>query len=367
MTSPSAESSNPAADSAAPPSAPSTSTPGAPMIRRFRQVDVFGADAFAGNPLAVVVDADGLSEAQMQRIASWTNLSETSFLLAPTVPGAHYRVRIFTPSSELDFAGHPTLGSAFAWLAAQEGAGRGAAGRAEESGSADGGGGRDGAGGRDAADGAGGRILVQECRAGLVEVRVRGDDLAFAAPPLVRSGAMEREHAASAAAALGIDAADVLDHAWVDNGAGWCVLELASAQHVLDLQPDFAAIPGRKIGALGVVGAGAGTGAGAAATGPGTSADATTADSDGPAYEVRGFVAPDQESGTPGYEDPVTGSLNAGIAQWMLERGRFAPPWTVRQGTRLGRDGRVLVDVDAEGAIWIGGRVRTGIQGEIIA
>ncbi|MBK0332337.1 PhzF family phenazine biosynthesis protein [Brachybacterium sp. MASK1Z-5] len=326
MTSPSAASSARAADAAASASAPSTETRRTPSTRRFRQVDVFGADAFAGNPLAVVVDADGLSDEQMQRIASWTNLSETSFLLAPTRPGADYRVRIFTPSTELDFAGHPTLGSAFAWLAAQADGGE-ATGSADE------------------------RILVQECRAGLVEVRVDGDDLAFAAPPLVRSGPMDADHLADAAAALGIDPADVLDHAWVDNGAGWCVLELASAQDVLDLEPDLAVIPGRKIGALGAVGA---------------TADAPTTGADGPAYEVRGFVAPDPVSGTPGYEDPVTGSLNAGIAQWMLERGRFAPPWTVRQGTRLGRHGRVLVDVDAEGTIWIGGTVRTGIQGEIL-
>lgn len=327
MTSPSAASSARAADAAASASAPSTEPGKTPSTRRFRQVDVFGADAFAGNPLAVVVDADGLSDAQMQRIASWTNLSETSFLLAPTRPGADYRVRIFTPSTELDFAGHPTLGSALAWLAAQV----------------------DGGGATGSADG---RILVQECRAGLVEVRVDGDDLAFAAPPLARSGPMDADHLADAAAALGIDPADVLDHAWVDNGAGWCVLELASAQDVLDLEPDMAAIPGRKIGALGILG---------------TTADAPTADADGPAYEVRGFVAPDPDAGTPGYEDPVTGSLNAGIAQWMLERGRLVPPWTVRQGTRLGRDGRVLVDVDGEGTVWIGGTVTTGIQGEIIA
>lgn len=347
MTSPSAASSAHAADAAASASAPSTETRETPSTRRFRQVDVFGADAFVGNPLAVVVDADGLSGTQMQRIASWTNLSETSFLLAPTRPGADYRVRIFTPSTELDFAGHPTLGSAFAWLAAQV----------------------DGEGVTGSADA---RMFVQECRAGLVEVRVRGDDLAFAAPPLVRSGPMGADHVADAAAALGIDPADVIDHAWVDNGAGWCVLELASAQDVLDLEPDMAAIPGRKIGALGVVGAdgdgGSGRGEGAGAD-AGTSTDAPIPDPDRPAYEVRGFVAPDPDAGTPGYEDPVTGSLNAGIAQWMLERRRLTPPWTVRQGTRLGRDGRVLVDVDVDddGTVWIGGTVRTGIQGEIIA
>lgn len=290
-----------------------------PTARRFLQVDVFGSGPFRGNPLAVVVDADGLTDAQMRRIASWTNLSETTFLLPPTRPEADYRVRILTPSSELDFAGHPTLGSAFAWLRSQ-------------------------------ADGPSARTLVQECPAGLVEVRAEGDRLAFAAPPLVRSGPLEDDHVDAAARALGIEPDRVLDHAWVDNGAGWCVLELASAQDVLALEPDLAAIPGRKIGALGVVG--------------------STDDGSQTAYEVRGFVAPDPTAGTAGYEDPVTGSLNAGIAQWMIERGRLTPPWTARQGMRLGRDGLVLIDsaADAEGqeALWIGGTVRIGITGEVL-
>lgn len=326
-----------------------SSTPSRP--RRFAQVDVFGADAFRGNPVAVVLDAEDLSDERMQAIAAWTNLSETTFVLPPTDPRADYRVRILTPSSELPFAGHPTLGTAAAWLAA---------------------------GGEPA-----GERIVQECGVGLVEVRrevrsggdapvaeavaepiaepPRGahaarpggaadvaEHLAFAAPPLRRRGPLEEEHVAAACAALGVRREDVADHAWVDNGAGWAVIELSTAAEVVALEPDLAAIPGRKISALGVVGGSAGAAA-----------------EDGPAYEVRAFVAPDPATGTAGYEDPVTGSLNAGVAQWMLERGRFAPPWTAHQGTRLGRDGRVAVDVDADGTVWVGGTARVLVRGEL--
>ncbi|MCW1803852.1 PhzF family phenazine biosynthesis protein [Brachybacterium squillarum] len=285
--------------------------------RPFAQVDVFGASPFRGNPLAVVLDADGLDEGTMRAFASWTNLSETTFVLPPTQEGADYRVRILTPSTELDFAGHPTLGTAAAWLAA---------------------------GGVPA-----GERIVQECGAGLVEVRrdEAAGTLAFAAPPLRRGGPLEAEHVGAAAAALGIDPGAVRGHAWVDNGAGWCVLELGSAAEVLALAPDLAAIPARKIAALGVVGP----------TG--------TDGADGAAYEVRGFVAADPESGTAGYEDPVTGSLNAGIAQWMLERGALTPPWTAHQGTALRRDGLVHLDVDADGTVWVGGTVRVDLRGSI--
>jgi PhzF family phenazine biosynthesis protein len=292
-----------------------------PAARRFLELDVFGAEPFLGNPLAVIAEADGLSDEQMQRIASWTNLSETAFLLPPTRPEADYRVRIFTPTSELDFAGHPALGSARALLATR------AAEEAADSGN-----------------------LVQECRAGLVDLRVDREHIFFAAPPLRRSGPMEPEHLAAAARALRIAPEQIRDHAWVDNGAGWCVLELGSAQEVLDLDVDIPAIPGRKIGALGVVG----------------EAPADEAEG-GHAYEVRGFVAPVPASGTAGYEDPVTGSLNAGIAQWMLERERLSPPWTARQGARLGREGLIRVDVDEEGVLWVGGTARVVVDGEILA
>ena len=303
--------------------------------RPFAQVDVFGASPFRGNPLAVVLDADGLDEAAMRDFAAWTNLSETTFVLPPTQEGADYRVRILTPSTELDFAGHPTLGTAAAWLAA---------------------------GGVPA-----GERIVQECGAGLVEVRrdEAAGTLAFAAPPLRRSGSLDAEHVGAAAAALGIDPGAVRDHAWVDNGAGWCVLELGSAAEVLSLAPDLAAIPGRKIGALGVVGSTEGDGADGADGTDTTGAADGTAGAGGPAYEVRGFVAADPESGTAGYEDPVTGSLNAGIAQWMLERGCLTPPWTARQGTALRRDGLVHLDVDADGTLWVGGTARVDLRGSI--
>lgn len=292
-----------------------------PVSRPFAQVDVFGASPYRGNPVAVVLDAYRLSEEQMQAFAAWTNLSETTFVLQPTVPGADYRLRIFTPTGELPFAGHPTLGTAAAWLAA---------------------------GGVP-----GGERIVQECAVGLVEVRRGGaapedardvETLAFAAPPLQRSGPLDAEHLQLAAAALGVPDQAVVDHAWVDNGPGWAVVELGSAAEVVALKPDLAAIPGRKIASLGVIG-------------PDTGSDM--------AYEVRAFFAPDSATGTPGYEDPVTGSLNAGIAQWMLERGRLTPPWTAHQGTRLGRDGAVRVDVDAEGTVWIGGCARVAIRGMI--
>ncbi|GAA1325953.1 PhzF family phenazine biosynthesis protein [Brachybacterium rhamnosum] len=309
--------------------------------RPFAQVDVFGASPFRGNPLAVVLDADGLDEAAMRAFASWTNLSETTFVLPPTQEGADYRVRILTPSTELDFAGHPTLGTAAAWLAA---------------------------GGVPA-----GERIVQECGAGLVEVRrdEAAGTLAFAAPPLRRSGPLDAEHVGAAAAALGIDPGAVRDHAWVDNGAGWCVLELGSAAEVLALAPDLAAIPARKIAALGVVGPTEADGGVGSDESDGSDGTDTTGAADGsagasgPAYEVRGFVAADPESGTAGYEDPVTGSLNAGIAQWMLERGALTPPWTARQGSALRRDGLVHLDVDADGTLWVGGTARVDLRGSI--
>ncbi|MGY5766495.1 PhzF family phenazine biosynthesis protein [Brachybacterium sp. DNPG3] len=326
-------------------------TPSTPRSRAFAQVDVFTAVPFGGNPLAVVLDADGLDDAAMQAIARWTNLSETTFVLPPTQPGADYRVRILTPTGELDFAGHPTLGTAAAWLAAHDG-------DPADGDPADG----DPADGRaDGRDAAPGRRIVQECGIGLVEVRVEQGTFAFAAPPLRRTGPLDPEHLWLAADALGIAPAAILDHAWVDNGAGWYVVELASAEEVLALEPDLARLPGRKLGAIGVVGAASGVTGGAA----------SGAHEDAPAYEVRGFVASDPDSGTPGFEDPVTGSLNAGIAQWMLERRARTPPWTVSQGTRLGRSGRVRIDVDSTdadstGTVWIGGETTVRISGRIV-
>ncbi|MGP9695429.1 PhzF family phenazine biosynthesis protein [Brachybacterium sp. AOP25-B2-12] len=275
----------------------------APRSRSFAQVDVFSATPLRGNPLAVVADADGLDAATMQAVAAWTGLSETTFLLPPTVDGADYRVRIFTPTRELPFAGHPTLGTASVWLAA---------------------------GGTPR-----GQLIVQECAAGLVEVRRDGDALAFAAPPLTREGPVSAEELAALAGALRIDVADVLSAVWADNGPGWCVVELGSAAEVLAVEPDFAAFPRRVIGLVGRHPAGH---------------DAL--------LEVRGLVGE-------GYEDPVTGSLNAGIARWLLGRGDVQAPYIATQGARRGRDGRVHVDVDDAGTIWVGGHVSPVISGTV--
>ncbi|MBP1134586.1 PhzF family phenazine biosynthesis protein [Arthrobacter sp. PvP023] len=271
----------------------------------FSQIDVFAPGPKAGNPVAVVHDADGLTTEQMQSFANWTNLSETTFLLKPSHPAADYRLRIFTPASELPFAGHPTLGSAHAWL--------------EE-------------GGQPFRDGE----LLQECEAGLVKIRRAGTDLAFAAPPLVRSGAVEPGVLEQAVASLGVDAGQVLGSNWVDNGPGWLGIRLESAEQVLELQPDFAVMDQLRVGVIGSYAEG------------------------GPAeFEVRAFV--------PGFgvpEDPVTGSLNAGLAQWLLSEGLVGGNYTVQQGTVLGRGGLVTVNVEDED-IWIGGTSRAVVSGRV--
>lgn len=278
---------------------------------RFSQVDVFSARPWLGNPVAVVHDADGLSDAEMAAFANWTNLSETTFLLTPTEAGrragADYRLRIFTPALELPFAGHPTLGSARAWLEA---------------------------GGRPRSEGS----LVQECGAGLVPVRTWGDRLAFAAPPLLRSGPATPDECERAIAALGVDRERVLDAAWVDNGPGWLGLLLDSAETVLGLTPDAAALRRERldVGVIGPYPAG------------------------GPAdFEVRAFIP---EAGVA--EDPVTGSLNAGLAQWLIGSGRAPSAYTARQGTALGRDGRVEI-VTEHDQVWVGGAAVVRITGEV--
>jgi PhzF family phenazine biosynthesis protein len=266
----------------------------------FRQVDVFGAAPLAGNPLAVVLDAADVPEEAMRAFAPRTKQSETAFVLPPTAPGADYRVRIFTPASELPFAGHPTLGSAHAW--------------AERTGSS--------------AD-----RLVQECAAGLVDLRRTDEGWAFAAPPLVRSGPATDEEIARVAEGLGIGPWDVVAAEWVDNGPGWLAVLLRDADAVLEIQPDLERmrIP---TGVVGPHGAG------------------------GPAdYEVRAFVP---GLGVP--EDPVTGSLNAGIALWFLGSGRASGGYTVRQGTRVGADGRVVVTQEDD-RVWIAGATRTVLDG----
>jgi len=273
--------------------------------RRFDQVDVFTAEPYLGNPVAVVHAAEGLDDDRMSAFARWTNLSETTFLLPPANAAADYRVRIFTPARELPFAGHPTLGSCHAWLAA---------------------------GGRPR-----GETIVQECGVGLVRIRRDGGRLAFAGPPLRRSGAADDGVRARLAQALRIAPAAIRGAQWVDNGPGWVAVLLSSREEVLALKPDLA----RMSESVGVV---APTGESA----PGA-----------PMFEVRAFV-PRLAVG----EDPVTGSLNAGLAQWLIGAGRAPPHYVASQGTALGRAGRIHVDqVGAD--IWIGGHSVTCISGEV--
>ena len=274
-------------------------------LRRFAQVDVFTATPLKGNPLAVVIDAGGLSDDEMAAFANWTNLSETTFLLPPTDPGADYRVRIFTPGGELPFAGHPTLGSAHAFLAS--------GGDAKKPGE-----------------------VVQQCAIGLVRVKRDGARLAFAAPPLKRTGPVDAAGRAQALAALRIAPEALLDLVWCDNGPGWMAARLADAASVLALQPDFAAMQGLKLGVIGAHPAGSEC-----------------------QFEVRAFVP---DLGVP--EDPVTGSLNAGLALWLQEAGLAGDSYVAAQGAALGRAGRVHVRRDAE-ATWIGGDVTPLIHGQV--
>ena len=271
---------------------------------QFSQVNVFSADPLGGNPLAVVHEAGGLSDARMAALARWTNLSETTFLLPPRDPGADYYVRIFTPGGELPFAGHPTLGTCHAWLA------KGGKPRQKTA-------------------------VVQECGIGLVRVRCDGPRLAFAAPPVRRSGPLEPEIRTKIARALAIQPSDIVQHQWVDNGPGWCAVMLRSARQVLSLKPDWAALDPLKLGAVGPHESGH---------------DA--------AFEVRAFV------GGSGYEDPVTGSLNASLAQWLIGARLAEPSYVAAQGTALQRAGRVHLRKDGDD-IWVGGDVVPVVEGEI--
>ena len=251
-----------------------------------------------------MLDAAGLSTEEMERFARWTNLSETTFVLAPSDERADYRVRIFTPTAELPFAGHPTLGTCHAWLAAHGGEDR--------------------------------REVVQECAAGLVRVR-RGDaGLSFAAPPLVRDGPVDEPLVQRIATLLGLDRSEIVDAAWADNGPGWVAVLLEDAGAVLAVRP-----PGSANLDLGIVGAHP----------PGSPA----------AFEVRAFFPKDGVL----VEDPVTGSLNAAIAPWLLRTGRATAPYVVSQGALVGRAGRVLVERDDDGTIWVGGATVTCVSGEV--
>ena len=272
-------------------------------MRSFTQVDVFSSEPFLGNPVAVVHDAEGIGDADMARFAHWTNLSETTYLLTPTTDEADYRLRIFTPSSELPFAGHPTIGSAHAWLEA---------------------------GGVPRKEGE----LVQECGAGLVRLR-RGERLAFAGPPFIRSGEVSEEDREQIVRALRIDPSQVVDLEWIDNGPGWVGVLLETAEEVLAIDPDWAAAKGLDIGVIGPY-----------------------PDGSECAVEVRAFC--------PGFgmdEDPVTGSLNAGVGQW-LAGDRLPASYVASQGTVLGRRGRVYVEREGD-TVWVGGDARTSVTGSV--
>ena len=273
--------------------------------RPFTQVDVFTGTATLGNPVAVVHDAEGLTTTQMQAFTNWTNLSEATFLLPPTNPEADYRVRIFCPGRELPFAGHPTLGTCHAWLAA---------------------------GGAPAGD-----DVVQECGLGLVRIRRSTGRLAFLAPPLLRSGPLDEPDVARIAAGLGVAREDIIDHQWCDNGPNWQAVLLRDSRLVLSLTPDPQVLAGLDVGVV------------APSVDPGID------------FEVRAFFP-----GNAGLiEDPVTGSLNAALAQWLIGTGQAPADYVAAQGTRLGRQGRVYVSSDADG-VWIGGDCVTVMSGKVM-
>ena len=265
---------------------------------------MFTTTPYHGNPVAVVLDGAGLSTEEMQRFAHWTNLSETTFVLPPSHPEADYQVRIFTPVAELPFAGHPTLGTCHAWLEASD-----------MTRPAD--------------------TIVQECGAGLVQVRRTEAGLAFAAPPLVRSGPVDEPLVEHIAVLVGIKRADIVDAQWVDNGPGWVAVLLEDAAAVLELRPGPVDLD------LGVVG--------------------PYPNGSPYAFEVRAFFPKD--GGT--VEDPVTGSLNASLAEWLLDTGRATAPYVASQGTALGRSGRVHVSTGRDGSVWVGGGTVTCIAGEV--
>ena len=269
--------------------------------RRFQQVDVFSEEPCRGNPVAVVHDAEGLDTDAMRRFAEWTNLSETTFLLEPTTPEADYRVRIFALDREIPFAGHPTLGSCHAWL-----------------------------------DGDDRDRVVQECGAGLVELRRVDGRLAFAAPPLIRSGPPDEALVAELAAVLGVQRDEIVAAAWLDNGPGWVGVQLASAAAVLAAP---VAVPASH-GDVGLVG-----------LHPPGAPEAT---------EVRAFFGVAGQAA----EDPVTGSLNASVAQWLLERGVLEPPYVARQGTAMGRAGRIHISRDGD-TVFVAGATNTVVTGTV--
>jgi PhzF family phenazine biosynthesis protein len=287
--------------------------------RPFKQVDVFTTTPYRGNPLAVVLDGSGLDTATMQHFTNWTNLSECTFLLPPTpegaAAGADYRVRIFCPGRELPFAGHPTLGSCHAWLEA------GGVPRSAH--------------------------VVQECGVGLVKLRRDGQRLAFAAPPLIRNGPLDEADVALIARGLGVAREDITAHAWCNNGPNWRGVMLRSAEQVLALRPDAAVLAGLDIGVVGPRGK------------VGVIRPQVTG---GTQFEVRAFF-PGNNGLT---EDPVTGSLNAALAQWLIGAGLAPERYVVAQGTVLAREGRVHIERSPDGTVWVGGSTVSCVDGQVL-
>jgi PhzF family phenazine biosynthesis protein len=284
------------------------------MQRRFKQVDVFTAEPLKGNPLAVVLDGAGLDTAVMQRFTDWTNLSEATFLGSPKSAEADYAVRIFCPGRELPFAGHPTLGSCHAWLEA---------------------------GGKPK-----GEYIVQECGVGLVRIRRDGARLAFAAPPLKKTGPLNEDEVAVIARGLGVARADIAAHAWCDNGPHWRAVMLKSAEQVLALKPDGQVLAGLDVGVVGPRGK--------------VGVVAAQVSGQDTQFEVRAFFAGNNGMA----EDPVTGSLNAALAQWLIGAGYAPPRYVAAQGTALSRAGRVFVE-QVGNDIWIGGGSVTVVDGSV--
>lgn len=278
------------------------------MKHSFRQVDVFGEDPCTGNPVLVVLNAEGLDDEVLRRFSVWSNLSECTFVLPPTSADADYRVRIFSLNTELPFAGHPTLGTARAWLDA---------------------------GGVPTTP----NLVVQECGAGLVPIRIEGDRLSFSAPPRLRSGPVDSATLDKLIEILGIENEQVLDAEWLDNGPGWVGLLLDHADTVLKLRPDTSKHPGRWD--IGVIG--------------------TQRPESATSLELRAFFTDGVE---PLREDPVTGSLNAAAAQWLIRAGYSKAPYVAAQGTAMGRHGRIHV-AERNGNIWVGGRAEVILSGSV--
>ena len=278
------------------------------MSRRFQIVDVFSAQSFSGNPLPVILDAGDISTGEMQRITRWMNVSETVFLLPPTDVEADYRVRIFTLDREMPFAGHPTLGSCHAWLTAG-----GEPHNASE--------------------------IIQECGVGLVTIRRTESILAFAAPDLIRSGPVDDDKLDEIASALQIGRSAIIDAQWADNGPGWVAVLLESAQAVLDIEPARDFPTGLDLGVVGAYEKG-----------------------EEAAFELRALFA--DHTGAL-REDPVTGSLNASVAQWLLASGHATAPYVASQGACVGHDGRININQDDDGTVWVGGCTQTLVEGHV--